>query len=48
MASLIFLKLNGWTLTARGTDFERAVLAVAQGRLGKNGVAEFFRMHSRR
>lgn len=46
MAAFTFLKLNGWTLTARGIDFERIVLAVAQGKLGKGGVAEFLRKHS--
>jgi len=48
IAAFTFLKLNGWTLTARGRDFERTVLAVAQGKLGKSAVAEFLRKHSRR
>jgi death-on-curing protein len=48
LAAFIFLKLNNWTLTARGIDFERIVLAVAQGKLGKSAVADFLRKHSRR
>jgi death-on-curing protein len=48
MAAFTFLKSNGFTLTARDTDFEHIVLAVAEGRLGKAAVAEFLRRHSRR
>ena len=48
MAAFIFLKLNGWTLTAPDRDFERIVRAVVQGKLGKSAVAEFLRKHSRR
>lgn len=48
MAAFTFLKLNGWTLTAPDRDFERIVLGVAQGKLGKSAVAEFLRKHSRR
>jgi len=47
MSAFVFLKLNGWTLTARGLDFERIVLSVAQGKLGKSAVAEFLRRNSR-
>ncbi len=47
VAAFIFLKLNGWTLTAPDTDFEPIVLGVAQGKLGKDVVAEFLRMQSR-
>lgn len=43
MAAFIFLKLNGHTLRASNGEFERVVLAVAEGKIGKGAVAEFFR-----
>lgn len=48
MAAFTFLKLNGVTLAAPDTDFEKVVLGVAQGKLGKSAIAEFLRKHSRR
>jgi death-on-curing protein len=47
MAAFIFLKLNGLTLTASESKFESLVLAVAQGKMGKTGIAEFFREHAK-
>ena len=47
MAAFVFLKLNGLTLTAGQSDYEAVVLSVAQGKMGKAAVAEFFRKHAR-
>ena len=46
MAAFSFLKLNGLTLTAKDMEFEPIILAVAQGKMGKTEVAEFFRKHT--
>ena len=48
MATFTFLKLNGLTLTAKDTEFESIILSVAQGKMGKAGVAEFFRKHAKK
>ncbi len=48
MATFTFLKVNALTLTSPETEFEKVVLAVAQGKLGKAAVAEFLRKHARR
>lgn len=48
MAAFTFLTLNGWTLTAPDMDFERIVLDVVRGELGKSAVAVILRKHSRR
>ena len=48
MAAFTFLKLNGLTLTAKDTDFESIILSVAQGKVGKAGVAEFLRKHAKK
>ncbi len=48
MAAFTFLKLNGLTLTAGNTAFESVVLSVAQGKMGKSGVAEFLRKHAKK
>ena len=45
MAAFVFLKLNGRTLSAGQSDYEAVVLSVAQGKMGKSAVAEFFRKH---
>jgi len=47
MATFTFLKSNGLTLRSPETEFEKVVLAVAQGKLGKAVIAEFLRKHSR-
>ena len=47
MAAFTLLKLNGLTLSSPETEFERVVLAVAQGKLGKAAIAEFLRKHAR-
>ena len=48
MAAFTFLKLNGATLVARESVFERIVRNVAQGEIGKDKVANFLRNYSRR
>ena len=48
MATFTFLKLNGLTLTAKDTEFESIILSVAQGKMGKAGVAEFLRKHAKK
>jgi death-on-curing protein len=48
MTTFTFLKLNGLTLRSPETEFEKVVLAVAQGKLGKAAVAEFLRKHAPR
>jgi death-on-curing protein len=48
MAAFTFLKLNGLTLTAKDTEFESIILSVAQGKVGKAGVAEFLRQHAKK
>ena len=47
MATFTFLKVNGLTLTSPETEFEKVVLAAAQGKLGKAAIAEFLRKHAR-
>src|SRR5712692_936925 len=48
LAAFTFLKLNGLTLTAKDTEFESIILSVAQGKMGKAGVAEFLRKHAKK
>lgn len=48
MAAHTFLKLNGLTLEASNQGFEKVVLSVATGKMGKAAAAEFFRKHSPR
>ena len=43
MAAFIFLKLNGFTLVADESVFETLVLQAAQGQVGKDAIAYFFR-----
>jgi death-on-curing protein len=47
MASLVFLSLNELDLEADEEEFERIVLGVAQGKIDKASVAEFFRKNSK-
>lgn len=46
-ASLVFLKLNGMDLHVTNAAVVKTVLGVAQGKIGKAAVAEFFRKGSR-
>ena len=43
VAAFIFLSLNGIDLDAPEEDYEELVMGVAEGRLGKNEAAQFFR-----
>ena len=47
LSAFVFLQLNGYDLTATPNEFSEIVLAVAEGRLDKSGVADFFRRHTR-
>jgi death-on-curing protein len=47
VASLVFLSLNDVKLEADEEEFERVVLGVAEGKIDKASVAEFFRKNSR-
>jgi death-on-curing protein len=47
MAAFAFLKLNGSTLKAPESAFERVVLSVAGGKSDKAAVAAFFRKHTK-
>ncbi len=47
VASLVFLSLNGVDVLAEEEEFEKIVLGVAEGKLDKAAVAEFFRKNSR-
>lgn len=48
MAAFIFLKLNGFALTAAESQFERVVRQVAEGKMGKEKVAEFLERNSKK
>jgi len=47
VASVVFLSLNGVDVEADEEEFERTVFGVAEGKLDKAAVAEFFRKNSR-
>ena len=47
MAAIEFLKLNGFTLEADESVFEKLVLQAAQGQAGKDAIADFFREHTK-
>ncbi len=47
MAVFIFLKLNGLTLDADELAFETLVLQAAQGQVGKDAIADFFRQNAK-
>jgi len=47
MAAYVFLDVNGHELTVDEDDFERTVLAVASGRMGKEALIEWFGKHVR-
>lgn len=48
MATFVLLKLHKITMTAAERQFERVVLAVAESKLDKDGMAKFLQKHSRR
>lgn len=47
MTAFVFLRLNGLTLEAPEPAFETLVLEAAQGQVGKESIAKFFRKHAR-
>lgn len=47
VASLVFLALNGVKVSVTNEALVQAVLAVAQGKMGKRSIAGFLRRHSR-
>ena len=47
MAAFVFLKLNGLTLEADESAFEPLVLQAAQGQVGKDAIADFFRENTK-
>jgi death-on-curing protein len=47
MAAFVFLKLNGLTLEADESAFEPLVLQAAQGQIGKDAIADFFRENTK-
>jgi len=46
VAALVFLELNGVEVVAPEDEFEALVMGVAEGRLAKTQVSEFFRDHT--
>lgn len=48
MAAFVFLKLNGLTVTAGESEFERLVRQVAEGQMKKDQIAEFFEKNSKK
>ena len=47
-AAMVFLKINGLTLSASEDAYAELALDVAQGRLEKPSIAAFFRRHARK
>jgi death-on-curing protein len=47
VGSLVFLSLNDIEAEADEEELEKTVLGVAEGKIGKAAVAEFFRNNSR-
>lgn len=47
-AALVFLRLNGASIRVTNAALVKTVLAVAQGKIGKAAVAEFFRKGARK
>ena len=47
MAAFVFLKLNSFTLEADESAFETLVLRAAQGQVGKDAIADFFRENTK-
>ena len=47
MAAFVFLKLNGFTIVADESVFETLVLQAAQGQVGKDAIADFFRENTK-
>ena len=48
MTAFVFLRLNGFTLNAGESEFERIVRQVAQGEMRKAKIAEFLEKNSKK
>lgn len=48
VAAIVFLKLNGWELTAAEAEAYSAVITLAQGELDESGITNWLRAHSKR
>ena len=48
IAALVFLDVNGYDVDADADEFERLVVGIAAGELGKTDAARFFRKRVRR
>ncbi len=48
MAAFVFLKLNGFTLSAKESAFERMVRQVAEGKMRKDQIAAFLHVYSKK
>ena len=48
MAAFVFLKLNGFTVSAGESEFERIVRQVAEGQMKKEKIAEFLQKNSKK
>ncbi len=46
MAAFTFLRLNGLLLDAPNPEFEKIVLAAAEGKIDKSAIAAFLRKHT--
>jgi death on curing protein len=46
LATFVFLRMNGYALTASNHAFEKMVMGVAEGKTEKTALAAFFRKHS--
>ena len=47
LAASVFLEINGINVVAQEDEFEKIVLDAAQGLIGKNEIADFFRRNTR-
>jgi death-on-curing protein len=46
LAASVFLEINGINIIAQEDEFEKIVLDAAQGLIGKNEIADFFRINT--
>jgi len=47
MAAFVFLRINGWILTASESEFERMVRQVAEGEMKKEKIASFLQRNTK-
>ena len=48
VALVVFLELNGWVFDAEESEVVRAMVALAEGSLGENDLAQWVRDHARK